>query len=453
MSNAGVAERPNKVEISDAGPSRKKISIEIPADTVNESLGSSMDTLMVEAELPGFRKGRVPRRLVEKKFGVAVKKQAKEQLIASAFSRAIEDNKIRVLGNPTSPDLDKIEVEQGKPLKFELEVEVLPEFSLPELDGMVVKKPKFTVGDDLVDSEYGKLKVQEGRLEDRESPEPGDYLTGHAKLVGPGDKVLFESDGIVVQVPPVEKKGQGMIVGLVVEDLAKQLGTPKRGETKTIKTKGPESHENEAIRGADLTVTYTPERIDRIIPATAEDLMARFGFGSEDQIKSSLRQRLEQRVQIEQQQAMRGQVAAFLLNSVKMDLPERITAGQAGRNLERARLELMYRGVDPMKIEENLAALRARSANDAVRDLKLFFILDRAAEQLKVTVTEAEVNGRVAMMAMERNQRPEQLRQELIRTNQIQGVYQQLREHKTMDAIIARAKVEEVSPEEFAKGN
>lgn len=453
MSNAGVAERPNKVEISDAGPSRKKISIEIPADTVNESLGSSMDTLMVEAELPGFRKGRVPRRLVEKKFGVAVKKQAKEQLIASAFSRAIEDNKIRVLGNPTSPDLDKIEVEQGKPLKFELEVEVLPEFSLPELDGIVVKKPKFTVGDDLVDSEYGKLKVQEGRLEDRESPEPGDYLTGHAKLVGPGDKVLFESDGIVVQVPPVEKKGQGMIVGLVVEDLAKQLGTPKRGETKTIKTKGPESHENEAIRGADLTVTYTPERIDRIIPATAEDLMARFGFGSEDQIKSSLRQRLEQRVQIEQQQAMRGQVAAFLLNSVKMDLPERITAGQAGRNLERARLELMYRGVDPMKIEENLAALRARSANDAVRDLKLFFILDRAAEQLKVTVTEAEVNGRVAMMAMERNQRPEQLRQELIRTNQIQGVYQQLREHKTMDAIIARAKVEEVSPEEFAKGN
>ncbi len=453
MSNAGVAERPNKVQISDAGPSRKKISIEIPADTVNESLGSSMDTLMVEAELPGFRKGHVPRRLVEKKFGVAVKKQAKEQLIASAFSRAIEDNKIRVLGNPTSPDLDKIEVEQGKPLKFELEVEVLPEFTLPELDGMAVKKPKFTVGDDLVDSEYGKLKVQEGRLEDRESPEPGDYLTGHAKLVGPGDKVLFESDGIVVQIPPVEKKGQGMIVGLVVEDLAKQLGTPKRGETTTIKTKGPESHENEAIRGADLTVTYTPERIDRIIPATAEDLLARFGFGSEDQIKGSLRQRLEQRVQIEQQQAMRGQVAAFLLNSVKMDLPERITAGQAGRNLERARLELMYRGVDPMKIEENLAALRARSANDAVRDLKLFFILDRAAEQLKVTVTEAEVNGRVAMMAMERNQRPEQLRQELIRTNQIQGVYQQLREHKTMDAIIARAKVEEVSPEDFAKGN
>lgn len=451
MSSAALTERPNKVNIQDAGPSRKKISIEIPAETVKESLGSSMDTLMVEAELPGFRKGHVPRRLIEKKFGTAVQKQAKEQLIASAYSRAIEDHKLRVLGNPTAPDFDKIEVDAGKPMKFELEVEVLPEFELPALDGLKIKKPTFTIADETVDSELTKLQVQEGRLEDREEPEHGDYLTGHARLTGPDDKVLFESDGIVVQVPTKEKKGEGMIVGVVVKDLGKQLGSPKRGDTVTIRTKGPENHENEALRGADLVVTYKPERIDRIIPATTEELLARFGFQSEDQLKGIIRQRLQQRAQVEQQQAMRAQVAKHLLESVKMDLPERITAGQAGRNLERRRLELMYRGVDAMKIEENLAGLRAASANDAVRDLKLFFILDRAAESLKVAVTEAEVNGRIAMMAMERNQRPEQLRQELMRTNQVSGVAQQIREHKTLDSIIARSQVEEVSPEDFAK--
>lgn len=451
MADPALADRPNKVEIKDAGPSRKKLKIEIPAETVTESLSTTMDTLLVEAELPGFRKGRVPRRLVEKKFGGVVRKQAKEQLIASAYSRAVEDHKLRVLGNPSADGLEALEVESGKALSFEVEVEVLPEFNLPSLDGIAVKKPVVAVTDDMVNSDLGKLKVQEGRLEERPTAEPGDYLTGHAKLVGPDGKVLFESDGIVVQMPTADKNGKGMIVGLVVDDLGSQLGSPKAGQEIHIKTTGPANHENEALRGSALTVHYKPARIDRIIAATEDELVARFGFPDAGALKTTIRDRLAQRASVETQHAMRLQVAAHLLKNVTMDLPERTTAGQAGRNLERRRMELMYRGVDAMKIEENLAALRAASAGDAQRDLKLFFIVDRCAEQLKVAVTEAEVNGRIAMMAMERNERPENLRQQLIQSNQIQGVFQQIREHKTLDAVIAKAKITEMSPEEYNK--
>ncbi|HYD00125.1 MAG TPA: trigger factor [Phycisphaerales bacterium] len=446
-----ATQSPNKVTVADAGPSRKKLTIEIPAATVTESLGFSLEAAVAQAELPGFRKGRAPRRLIEKRFGGHVQRQAKETLVGNAVQSAVQEHKLRVLGNPFAKDIDKLELTSGKPFSFEVEIEVLPEFEMPKFDGLSLRKPQMTVSDEMIENDLRTLSIQEGSLEERPSPEPGDYLTGHAKMTGSDGNIYFESDGIVVQVPPADKAPKGMIVGLVVEDLSKQLANVKVGEKVTVKTKGPEQHENEKLRGMDLTIEYTPARCDRIIPAPTADLIARFGMTDETALRQALRERQEQRVKIDQQVAMRTQLAKHLLEEVKMDLPQRLTADQIGRNMERRRLELLYRGVDAAKIEENLAELRAASTFDAVRDLKLFFILDKAAEELGVKVTENEINGRIAQMAQERNERPEKLRQQLMQSNMIGGVYNQLREHKTMDAIIAKANVTELPLDEYNK--
>lgn len=441
----------NKVTVADAGPSRKKLTIEIPAETVSQSLDLSLETAISQAELPGFRKGRAPRRLIEKRFGGAVSKQAKETLVGSAFQSAVAEHKLRVLGNPFVKDMEKIELTSGKPFIFDVEVEVLPEFQMPKFEGLAIRKPQMTVTDEMVENDLKTLAIQEGSLEERPNPEPGDYLTGHASMKGSDGNSYFDSDGIVVQIPPADKAPKGMIVGLVVEDLSKQLGTPKVGEKITVKSKGPENHENEKLRGMDLTIEYTPARCDRIIPATTADLVARFGMSDDGALKGALRERQEQRVKIDQQVAMRTQLAKHLLEEIKMDLPQRLTADQIGRNMERRRLELLYRGVDAAKIEENIAELRAASTFDAVRDLKLFFVLDKAAEELGVKVSDAEINGRIAQMAQERNERPEKLRQQLMQQNMIGGIFNQLREHKTMDAIIAKAAVTELPLDEYNK--
>lgn len=441
----------NKVDVSDVGPSRKKLRIEIPASAVADSLGTSLEALTADAELPGFRRGHVPKRLIEKKFGAGIRKQAKEQLVAQAFQAACDEKKLRVVGAPVDSTLEKLELVDGKPFIFEVEVEVAPEFELPNLEGIKVRKPLAEVTDDLLAAEVKKLCVQEGSLEERQSAEPGDYVTGHAKLAGTDGKVYFESDGIVVQVPPADKAPKGMIVGLVVDDLSTQLGTLAAGKQVTIKTKGPENHETEAMRGKDLVIEYTPARIDRIIPADIKEVCARFGLADEDAIKNALRSRLYQRVQIEQAMVMRQQVTKHLLDHTTMEVPERLTASQSQRYLERRRSEMMYRGMDPVAIEEAVAAARAASAADAVRDLKLFFLLDRAAEKLGVRVTESEVNGRIAAMAQERNERPEKLRQALINSNQISTLFTQIREHKTVDAILAKAEVTEMKIEDYRK--
>lgn len=445
-------ERPNTVKIEDAGPSRKKISIEIPAETVDEQLGSSLDTLMLEAEIPGFRKGRAPRRLIEKRFGAAIRREAKNQLVATAYQKAVEDHKLRVLGDPISEGLDKVELEAGKPLAFEVEVEVLPEFELPSLEGIAVRKPIMEVTDEMIEAELDKLRLHEGRLEEREAPEPGDYLTGHGVMIAAGvEAPLVDINDAVVQVPPPEKEGKGMILGIMVDDFAKQLGLPKAGEKATIKVKGPENHENEAVRGADLTITFEVTRVDRIIRATDEELVKAYGFQDAEQLKSAIKERMGQRIAVEQQAAMHQQIARYLVENTTMDLPERITAVQAERNLNRRRFELMHRGVPAHQIDEHIAELRAASGDAAVRDLKLFFILDKAAETLDIKVSEGELNSRIVQLALANNMRPDKLRSQLIQRNQVGQVYQQVREHKTLDAILAKATVTEMPVEEFNK--
>lgn len=449
MSQSATAEPVNAVTIKDAGPSAKLVSIEIPAEAVTRKLRESVDTLSVEAQMPGFRKGRVPRWLVEKRFGAALRKEAKNELVTTALNKAIEDHKLRVVGDVASESLPKLELTEGQPFAFEVEVEVVPDFTLPSLEGIAVKKPLFEVTDAMVEEEVGKLCINEGTLESREQAEAGDYATGHAIMKDDKGTEFYNLKGAVVQKPTADKKGKGMILGIVVEDFDKQLGSPKPGDTVTVKAKGPEQHEVEGIRNANLTITFQVERVDRIIPATMDHVVQMYGMENADKLKQAIRTRLDQRVQIQQQQVMHQQIAKYLLESVKFDLPKRLTANQAGRALARRRMELMQRGVDAHKIEEHMADLRTASGAQAAAELKTFFVLFRIAEELKVVVHDIEINQRIAQMAFQRNIRPEQLRAELIQTGRINEIHQHIREAKTLDMLLNKANVTEMPAEEF----
>lgn len=451
MAETATQELPNKVTITDAGPSRKMVSIEIPAEAVDEKLKGAVDMLMGEAALPGFRKGKAPRWLVEKQFGSTMRKEAKNELVNAAMTKAIEQNNLKVLGTYPTDTLKNAEIASGKPLAFDVEVEVLPEFELPELSGLAIKKPIIPVTDEMVEDEVKKACINEGTLESRDVAEPGDYCTGHAVMTGKDAKEHYNLKGAVIQVPTADKAGKGMILGILVDDFAKQVGTLKPGDTATIKAKGPDNHEVEAIRGDSLIITFKVDRIDRIIPASPADLAASMGFEDEAGFRLHVRERLEQRVSVQQQTAMHQQVAKHLVDTVKMDLPERMTSNQAARTLERRRLELMYRGVEQMKIEEHMSELRKSSGDAAAFDLKLFFILHKASEKLSINVTEYEINQRIAVIAAQRNMRPDKLRQELIQSNQVSGIYTQIRDHKSLDAIVGMANVTEVPLDEYNK--
>jgi len=439
----------NTVKVEDVGPCRKRILIDIPAQKVNDQIETAFNSVAHEASIPGFRKGHAPRRLVEKRFASYVKDETKTRLISSAYEEAIKDNELKVLSQPPAEAMDAIEIESDKPVHFEVEVEIMPEFDLPELKGIKVFKPDTALPDGLIAEEIKKIAINEGSLDERDDSEKGDYITGNAVMTDSQGTEHYNIEGAVVQIPP--EGDEGMILGVIVPNFAKQVGTPKIGDKLTIKLTGPENHEVEALRGKDLTIEYEVVKVYRIVPAVINDLVAKYGFNDEAQLREMVSAQLTQRAEVQQQAVMRQQVTKYLADHISFELPEGLTAQQAARNLERRRMELMYRGVNPTEIEQNMAELRSASAESASSELKQFFILNKAAEVLEVQVQEPEVNARIVSMAMQQGKRPEQVRDDLVKSGQAQTLLQQIREHKTVDSILADAEIEEIGAEEFNK--
>ncbi len=439
---------PNTVVVADAGPARKRLAIPIPVEAVKEKVETSWGALSMEAAVPGFRRGRVPRALLERRFGDSLLREARTQLVADAYSKALEEHKLRPVGEPElAKESQEAELKVGKPFAFTVEVEVVPDFQLPSLEGVKVRRPVVEITEEMVGNELRRNQYRFGTPTRIEGPfKPLDRMLGHVTVfVSGGTEPFFENNEALLVVPDEVDKGRGQVLGLLVDDLGPRLEGRKVGDEITIETTGPEGHEREELRGAPIRVVYKVRDAERITPATPEELAERFGLGTVENLREQLKLGLERRRDMEQRAAMREQVFEHLAGAVDFALPEKLSENQVARHMETQRLEMLYRGMEPERVEQRLAEIRATSADDARRRLKLFFLLARIAEHFSVEVSEAEVNGRIAQIAVQRNMRPEQVRAELQRSNRLGEVALSIREAKAADRIIDKAVITDVA--------
>ncbi|MEX0654261.1 MAG: trigger factor [Phycisphaeraceae bacterium] len=444
-------ERPEQsVTVEDIGPARKKLTIEVPESRIKEQIEKAYGQLRDEAVLPGFRRGRAPRRLIERRFGDSIKDDVKGQLLSESYTQAVEDEKIDVLGEPDVKDVENIELPDAGPLKFEVEVEITPDVTLPPLEALEVKKRSAEVTDEDITKEIDRFRERFGDMKAVEEGEvqPDDFLVCDVKVLagentGDDAEELDHQPEAYVLVAGESREFKGHVAGIVVDDLGKRLAGKKVGDVETISMTGPSAHENEKIKGQPITITLKINRIERVEPAPVETLVQQMGVESEDEMKSRIREMLEGRRKQQQTEDMHKQVSDQLVEKVEMELPEDLTSRQAERVLSRKRMELLYQGKSEQEVEQEIAEQRSGSEDEAKRQLKLFFIVDKAAKELEVEVGEGEINGRIAMMAMQQGRRPEKLRQEMAQRGELEQIYLQLREQKTLDKVIEKAKVTE----------
>ena len=452
--SAATATEPtaNKVKVEDAGPARKKLTITIPAEIIDEKLQESMSTLSTETALPGFRKGKVPQKLLERRFGTSVRTETKNQLVANAYAAAIEENQLKPVGEPEpNDDLKSLEVIPGKALTFWLEVEVAPSFELPKFDAIEVKKPMLEITKDMIEEELKRQQYMHGTPNRIEGDfKEGDRMAGYATVTKEGEEEpFFRQDKVLVVMPGKADGGKGQLLGLMIEGLADKLKGKKVGDTIEIDTVGPEAHEREDLRGAKLHMTFEIREAEHIEAAEPSMVAERYGLPSEEILREQIKFALEHRRDDEQASAMREQAIEQLAEMVDFELPEKMSSQQAARSLEQYRLELLYRGVSPEEVEERLADARGESESATRNRLKRFFLLHRLGEQFGVEVSEQEVNGRIAAIAAQRNQRPEKLRNELAQAGRLNEVARLIRDQKAADKLVAQVKQSEISADEW----
>jgi trigger factor len=435
------------IRIEDAGPGTKKVSVEIPREKIDSEMEKQFKELRQQAAIPGFRPGHAPQKLIEKRFSSDVKEQVRRSLISESYEQAVEKNKLQVIGEPEFDDPDAIKLPEQGPLSYSFTVEVRPEFTLPDVSNLKVRKPKIEIRDENVDQAMRNLREQQGALvpvEDRGVQE-GDYLFADVHIKVDGNVIAHEHDTQLVSRP-------GKLVGIQVDDLPQQLAEMKPGETRTITAHAPDTHPGEALRGKDVQIEITLKDIKHLeLAEINQAFMEDLGFENEQELRDALREQMEQKISDDIQQAMREQVNRYLLENTQFELPERLSTKQADRVVSRRAVNLMMRGVPREQVEANIEQLRGGAQEEAVRELKLFFILQKLAEQQGVDVDEAELNGRIAMLAAQRDERPERLKQEMSKDGTLLNMYLQLREEKAIDKVLAQAQVEEVNVEEGQK--
>ncbi len=430
------------VAVEDAGTLKKKVTVTVSRDQIDAKFDDMYGELSRSAQVPGFRIGHAPRRLLEKRFGKDVGDDVRNSLIGDSIGQALEQADLKTLGEPDLK-LDEIELPDSGNLEYSFEVEVAPEFDLPELKGIKVDKPLMEVTDERVNEYVDRLAQSKATYDDTDAPAAaGDMVTVDATIAG-DDLETVQRTGLSLRVGP------GQIEGLALVDLGDSLAGKTAGDTVELTTKAPPAHPNEQWQDKDLTVTLTIGKVSgRQLPELTDEFAADFGFDGMDDMREFFAAEMGRRLEGDIRQAMRNQVCQHLVEATDFDLPEGVAARHTQRAMQRRYVELLQQGVPREQIEENLTKLQADVATQAQRELKLTFVLGKIIEAESIEVSEDEINARVAQMAQAYNRRPERLYQELSQDGSIQQVAIALAEEKALDKLLDDADVTEVTPEQ-----
>src|SRR5215469_10139980 len=220
-----------EVKIDAPSACQRHVTVKIPHDDVERYFNEAFGELMPEAQVPGFCAGRAPRKLVEHRFRKEVKDQVKSNLLLDSMSQLSDDQKLAAISEPDI-DLAAVEVPDEGPMTFEFDIEVRPEFDMPNWKGLDVERPTRDFTEKDVDQQMQRMLAQRGRLVPHDgAAEPGDYIVTNITFKD-GENQISRSEEQTLCIRPTVSFRDGNI-----EKFDKLMGGVKAGETRTAKTK------------------------------------------------------------------------------------------------------------------------------------------------------------------------------------------------------------------------
>lgn len=427
-----------KIEIEEIGPCKKLLKVEISKEKIDDEWQEQLKELCRMADLPGFRKGKAPRSLVERKFGDKLMEDVKQKLVSSTYEEAVEKNKLSPVGEP---EISDISIELGKPLNFEVKMEVLPTFEIGEYKGMQLKKKPASVTDKDIKAALKTISgqktqltiVKDGKVED------DDYIICDCK-VKVGKKIVFKDENLDVMV------AGSTVADISVPDLKSNLSGTKSGEKCSIDVELGDNFPDEQYRNKPAKLEITVKEIKRPASAEINDEMAKqMGYDSLAELSEFVSKQLEVEKKKMVDNDMREQVYKNLLEMADFSLPKDVIESQTNKRLRSYQVELLNKGTPLEEIEKDMGNLKNASEESVVKDFKLSLILERIAEKEKIFVTEADVNQRINTLANMYGTEPSKMRSQLEKIGSIPNLRYQMKESKTVDFLIKEAVTKETN--------
>ena len=442
--DVSTSEKPEKMNLDVTVESRstcvRHIAVTIPREDIERYYDNAFSEMMPEAQVPGFRAGRAPRKLVEHRFRKELKDQVKGSLLMDSISQLTEDESLSAISEPDFK-LDSIVLPDDGPMTFEFNLEVRPEFDVPKWKGLKLDRPsrKFDTTD--IDRQLERILSEYGRLVPHDGPaSSGDYVTVNLSFKD-GERVISSSEEEVIRLRPVLSFRDSKI-----ENFDEIMKGVKAGETRQGETTLSDDAPNEALRGKKITAQFEVLDVKKLeVPELTPQLLEELGdFDSEADLRDTILDTLNRKLEYHQGQEIRKQITATLTEAANWDLPPDMLKRQSARELERAVLELRRSGFSDAEIQAHENELRQNSAASTARALKEHFILEKIAEEENIDVEEGDYDEEIRLIARQSGESPRRVRARLDKGGMMDALRNQIVERKVIDQIREAAKITDV---------
>ncbi|GAB4135522.1 MAG: trigger factor [Planctomycetaceae bacterium] len=426
-------------EIETSGPCRKHVQITVPRADLDHFYEAEVSELSLKAQVPGFRVGHVPKKLVQKRFRQELSDQVKQKVLIASLEQVAEDYELDPINEPDI-DVESIDIPEEGDFQFEFDVEVRPEFDLPQYEGLEIERPVREVSDEDVEDQLKRFLAQYGQLETRDdAAEEGDSLSLSVEFVHNGE-TIHKIGEMTAELKPVLAFQDARI-----ENFGELMAGVKAGDEREVDFQVSPEAETLEMRGETVTAKFKVKSVKRLqMPELTPEFLTRLGVEDEEELRDEIRSMLHRQTTYQQRQAVRGQVLDKITESADWELPEELVMKQVENALRREILEMQQAGFTTPEIRARENELRQRAVTTTTQALKEHFVLDKIATEKDIQVTPAELEMEIQMMAMQRGESPRRVRARLQKSGMDENLEAQIRERKAVDLILESAKYKDV---------
>jgi trigger factor len=426
-----------KSTVESLSPTKVKLIVEVPFEELKPSLDAAYQSIASQITVPGFRKGKVPPQVIDQRVGRGpVLEEAINDALPKLYSQAVSDNQVKAIGRP---EVDVTEFNDKESLQFAAEVEVRPELTLPDLDGLEASVEDIAVADDEVDEQIEALRQRFGSLNPVErAVQDKDFITIDLSASKDGEKVEeAQATGLSYQV------GSGQLL----DGLDEAVTGLNAGESKTFVTQLVGG----ALKGDDVDVEVTVTAVkEQELPAFDDEFAQTASeFDTADELKADVQGRLERGKRLEQAGEARDAVLEKILTLVEVPVPEGLLTDELAARKENLEQQLAYSGMtfeqflegEEQSQEEFDEDLKKRS-EDAI---KAQFVLDLVAEQQELSVNDQELTEHIVRHAQRSGISPDQFAQHAVENNLVPSLVSEVVRGKALAHLVENAKVTDAS--------
>jgi trigger factor len=407
-----------KSAVETLNPTRVKLTVEVPFDELKPSLDAAYKTIGSQINVPGFRAGKVPARIIDQRVGRgAVLQEAVNEALPRFYGQAVEENKIKPLGQP-EVDVTEVPAEPGQDLKFTIEVDVRPELVLPEYEDVTIEV-------DAVDSEATAADVETRMTALRQR---FGTLTGIDRAAVMGDFVSMdlaaEIDGAEIDTA----KGISYEIGSgnMIDGLDDALVGMTASESKTFMA--PLSGGEHEGKDAEINVTVQSVK-ERVLPELNDDFAQLASeFDTLEELRTDVQSQAERAKKMEQGVQARDKVLEHLLENTEIPVPDGIVEAEVAQHLE---------GESRVDDEEH----RAEVTENTRKAMRSQFLLDAIAEKEQVSVAQPELIEYLVMSAQQYGMEPNDFAKAVDEGGQIPAMVAEVARRKALAAVLEKVNI------------